>query len=105
MHIILVSLYILFSISLIKLESRTITITDITFNKYHELYIKYDKSLLCYCSNNSIPYKTFLSNYITIHPICSSIFIDQSWIKSIHLSNASRYGVTDFRTSAHSQVS
>ena len=52
-----------------------------------------------------MPYKTFGSNKIKFHPVCSSIFVTQQWIKSLYLPNASQYRVEDFRTTAYSQVS
>ncbi|CAF1337844.1 unnamed protein product, partial [Adineta steineri] len=51
----------------------------------------------------AIPYRNFTSNNVTMHPVCSSIFIKPEWIKGLYFSNASQYGVWDFRTTAHSQ--
>ncbi|CAF4220742.1 unnamed protein product [Adineta steineri] len=50
-----------------------------------------------------MPHKTFVSNTIKIRPVCKSIFVNQSWIEALYLSNASQYGVWDFRTTASSQ--
>ncbi|CAF1594895.1 unnamed protein product, partial [Adineta steineri] len=51
----------------------------------------------------AIPYRNFASNNVTMHSVCSSIFIEPEWIKGLYFSNASQYGVWDFRTTAHSQ--
>ncbi|CAF4335304.1 unnamed protein product, partial [Adineta steineri] len=48
-------------------------------------------------------YKNFVSNTIKLHPVCSSRFVSQEWIHALYLSNASQYGVSDFRTTASSQ--
>ncbi|CAF4167289.1 unnamed protein product, partial [Adineta steineri] len=70
---------------------------------FNQLYVKYPETLKCTCSNVTLPYETFVSHKITFHPVCSSIFIAEKWIRELYLSNASQYGVRDFRTTAHSQ--
>ena len=50
-------------------------------------------------------YNTFVSNTVSLHPVCSSVFVSQEWIKALYLSNASAFLVMDFRTTASSQVS
>ena len=100
----LVSLYILFYISLQKLQPRAITITEITPTIFKQLYLDHAATLSCPCSATTIPYETFVSNSIIFHPVCSSFFISQEWIEALYLIDASTYGVTDFRTTAHSQV-
>ncbi|CAF1166632.1 unnamed protein product [Adineta steineri] len=86
-----------------KIESSTVTVSDITPGKFNELYSKYNKTLSCPCSTTSISYKNFVSNTIKLHPVCSSRFVSQEWIHALYLLNASRYGVSDFRTTASSQ--
>lgn len=99
------SLYILFYITLIRANTQTVTIPNITPMDFNQLYLKYSKSLSCPCSNITIPYKKFTFNQISFDPICSSIFINKQWIESFYLINASDYGITDFRSTAKSQVS
>ncbi|CAF4140026.1 unnamed protein product, partial [Adineta steineri] len=98
-----VSVYILFYTTLMKAESSTVTVSDITLVKFNELYSKHKETLSCPCSKISMPYKTFVSNTINLHPVCKSIFVNQSWIEALYLLNASQYGVWDFRTTASSQ--
>ncbi|CAF1678367.1 unnamed protein product, partial [Adineta ricciae] len=98
-----VCLYILFYITLIKSESKTILIEDISYEKLNKLYSEHDKSVLCPCSTIKKSYENFVSNQIEIHPICSSIFIKSDFIDSLYFPNASSYGVWDFRTTAYSQ--
>ncbi len=100
----LVSLYILFYMNLMKPQSRTVSISHVTPLIFNELHVKYGKTLSCPCSKDTIPYKAFVSNTTTFHPVCSSIFVTQQWIEALYLKDASRYGVTDFRTTASSQV-
>ncbi|CAF4078323.1 unnamed protein product [Adineta steineri] len=99
----MVSLYILFYIALIKPQSRTITEPYITPDIFNQLYIKYPTDLKCLCSNVTLSYETFVSQKITFHPVCSSIFVSEKWIKALYFLNASQYGAWDFRTIANSQ--
>ena len=99
-----VSLYILLYVSLLKSQSRAITITEITPMIFNQLYLDHAATLSCPCSATTIPYETFVSNTIIFHPVCSSFFISQEWIEALYLIDASTYGATDFRTTAHSQV-
>ncbi|CAF1413130.1 unnamed protein product [Adineta steineri] len=84
-------------------ESSTVTVSDITLVKFTELYSKYKETLSCPCSTTSISYKNFVSNTIKLHPVCSSRFVSQEWIHALYSLNASRYGASDFRTTASSQ--
>ncbi|CAF4370661.1 unnamed protein product [Adineta steineri] len=86
-----------------KAESATVTVSDITLVKFNELYSKHKETLSCPCSKISMPYKTFVSNTIKLHPVCNSIFVSERWIKALYLLNASQYGVWDFRTTGSSQ--
>ncbi|CAF1172288.1 unnamed protein product [Adineta steineri] len=87
-----------------KTEPSTVAVSDITPVKFDELYSKYNKTLSCPCSTISMPHKIFVSNTIKLHPVCKSIFVNQSWIEALYLLNASQYGVWDFRTTASSQA-
>jgi len=99
-----VSLYILFYITLIRPNSRTVIISKVTPTVFNELLIEHSESLSCPCSTITIPYEQFVSNRISFHPICSSLFITKQWIDGLYLINASDYGITDFRTTARAQV-
>ncbi|CAF4078850.1 unnamed protein product, partial [Adineta steineri] len=101
--LLMVSFYILFYTTLMKTESATVIVSNITPVKFDELYSKHKKTLSCPCSTISMPHKTFVSNIIKFHPVCKSIFVNQSWIEALYLLNASQYGVWDFRTTASSQ--
>ncbi|UJR34132.1 hypothetical protein I4U23_021539 [Adineta vaga] len=98
-----VCLYILFYINLIKTQLTTVVIFDITLNKFTKLYSEHSQTLSCPCSTITIPYQNLSSNDVQIHLICSSIFIDLEWIKTLYFEEASQYGVWDFRTTAYSQ--
>ncbi|UJR29678.1 hypothetical protein I4U23_017226 [Adineta vaga] len=101
--LLVVSLYILFFIAMVKPQSRTIVVSKITPSIFKELYLQHAETLSCPCSIITMSYKSFISNAITFHPVCSSFFVSQQWIKALYLTDASTYGASDFRTTASSQ--
>ncbi|CAF1222349.1 unnamed protein product [Adineta steineri] len=95
--------YILFYATVIKQQTRTITISNITLTVFNELYLEHGETLSCPCSNVAITYQAFVDSSIKFHPVCSSIFITQKWIEALYLKNPSEYGTGDFRSTAYSQ--
>jgi hypothetical protein len=71
---------------------------------FKKLYNEHGETLSCPCSTTTVPYKDFVTNTVSFHPVCSSIFIDQQWVEALYLPNASSFFVVDFRTTAYSQV-
>lgn len=65
---------------------------------------KYGAALVCPCSSITIPYRDYLSNEIEFDPICSSLFVENDWVHSFYLVNASDYQTADFRSVVHAQV-
>ncbi|CAF1356663.1 unnamed protein product [Adineta steineri] len=80
-----------------------ITISPITPIIFNQLYREYNETLSCPCSTTMVPYKNFVSQKFTFHPVCSSIFVSQQWIEALYLFNATKYVPFDFRTTASSQ--
>ncbi|CAF1622338.1 unnamed protein product, partial [Adineta ricciae] len=101
--LLLVSLYVLFYLTLMTLNSQTITISPITRSRFEQLYGDHAETLSCPCSKTAIPRKNFISSHITFHPVCSSVFVSEQWIQALYLVNASDYGPADFRATAKSQ--
>ena len=62
---------------MIKPESQIITITQITPEIFNQLRSKYASTLSCPCTTITMPYKTFLNSAITLHPVCSSLFVSR----------------------------
>ncbi|CAF1079605.1 unnamed protein product [Adineta ricciae] len=98
-----VCLYILFYINLVKIQSTTVSVSNITLQYFEQLYVEHHETLSCPCSTIRIPYRNITSNNVTMHSICSSIFIDPKWTEALYFANASQFGVWDFRTTAYSQ--
>ncbi|CAF3541749.1 unnamed protein product [Adineta steineri] len=84
-------------------QPQVITISDITPSLFNKLRLEHPETLSCPCSNTSVLYHIFVSNFITFHPICSSIFVSKEWIEALYEPMASAYFVMDFRTTAHAQ--
>ena len=86
------------------LHSQTITVSPITRTRFEQLYQDHAETLACPCSTIAIPHKNFISSNITLHAVCSSVFVTKQWIEALYLVNASDYGPADFRATAKSQV-
>ncbi|UJR06647.1 hypothetical protein I4U23_010933 [Adineta vaga] len=98
-----VCLYILFYGTLIKAESKTEIISNITPAIFDQLYAEHVETLSCPCSTITIPYENFVSNNVTMHPVCSSVFVSKEWIEGLYIENATHYETWDFRKVAYSQ--
>jgi len=85
-------------------QPQTIVVSDITPAIFNQLHLQHAEALSCPCSKINIPYRAFVINKIAFHPVCSSIFVREQWIKAFYLRDASKYGTGDFRTTAYSQV-
>jgi len=101
---ILVSAYLVFYATLLNPTVQTVTVSNLNENIFNELSDKYGAALVCPCSSITIPYRDYLSNEIEFDPICSSLFVENDWVHSFYLVNASDYQTADFRSVAHAQV-
>ena len=99
-----ICLYMLFYATLVQPQVRTVVISNIDLNQFEQLHFQYGDLLSCPCSTITTSYKTFISNRIHFHSVCSSFFVSQQWIEAMYLLNRSSYGPADFRTTAASQV-
>ena len=54
------------------------------FTQYTHLYSTYPQTLICPCSKISINYGRFTRINYTLHQICDSIFVNQSWISCLY---------------------
>ncbi|CAF4237519.1 unnamed protein product, partial [Adineta steineri] len=101
--LLIITIYIVFILNLMNPQTRAITLSNITPSLYNQLRLKHPETLSCPCTSTSISYKTFVSNTILSHPICTSIFVTEEWINALYDLYSSSYLVMDFRTSASSQ--
>ena len=73
---------------------------------YHDLQSTYSTTLVCTCSQISIPYKKFVYMQPSFHQICSSVFITQQWINYLFNyfnTNESLFSSNDFRMNSVAQ--
>ncbi|CAF1606348.1 unnamed protein product [Adineta ricciae] len=98
-----VCFYVLLYVTLIKMEPKTMAVSNITPDLFAKLHSQYGRTLSCPCKTTTIPYKNFLTHNVTVHPVCSSDFVEWPWIEGLYFENTSHYGGCDFRTTAHSQ--
>ncbi|CAF3965240.1 unnamed protein product, partial [Adineta steineri] len=99
----IIILYILTFIAFVSPQDRLISVTNITPELFSQLSIEHADTLSCPCSTIAVPYEILVSNTISFHPVCSSIYVSKEWIQALYLSYASSLLVTDFRTTAKSQ--
>ena len=104
-HFCLVLFYVLmYSVSMGSNE-RIVLIENITESKFQYLIMEHSETLACPCSNTALTYKKFVSNTIYMSAICSSVFVNLSWIRALHIPITGVYLPIDFRASAEAQVS
>ncbi len=60
--------------------TKTINVEAPPLTQYLQLYSTYSQTLTCTCTQISINYGKFLGIEYRLHQVCSSIFVDQSWI-------------------------
>ncbi|UJR12465.1 hypothetical protein I4U23_016641 [Adineta vaga] len=84
--LLIVFLYILFVIALVFPQTRVVTIEHITPIIFNKLQNEHGETL------------SFL-----FHPLCSSNFVSEKWIRALYLSYSSIFLIEDFRTTASFQ--
>ncbi|CAF1314734.1 unnamed protein product [Adineta ricciae] len=102
--LVLVSLYVIFYIALLQSNPQMITIVDISPSSFRKLRVQQPETLSCRCSNSTIHYSTFISNEINFHPICSSIFVTERWIRAFYVLVVYHDHDENFDTAAYSQL-
>ncbi|CAF3767496.1 unnamed protein product [Rotaria sp. Silwood1] len=84
-------------------QTVTITIRNPNHTVYLDLYNQYPTTLSCPCSQIAIPYGTFISVSYQYHPVCSSVFVSNTWLDLLFNPNMSYFFQLDFRSSASGQ--
>ena len=85
----------------LETEIITTTASNPSVTTYNSLQKLYPNTLRCPCSSTTIPYEQFLTLSPTLHQVCSSDFITDSWLTI--LQNAVDYNAEDWRNRAYSQ--
>ena len=63
------NIYILFYTNLSQTQRRTVIIENIDLNTFNQLYLEYEGTLSCPCSEVTISYDTFVSNNVIFHEV------------------------------------
>ena len=98
----IVSMTILLLYTSLITVTKTINVEALPLTQYSQLYSTYSQTLTCACTQISINYRKFLRIEYTLPQVCSSIFVDQSWIN--HMDSGSKIMLfsVDFRFTASS---
>ncbi len=85
--------------SLVKV-TKIINVKTPNLEQYKQLYLTYSQTLTCSCKKISINYGTILHIQYTLHPVCSSIFVNKTWINYLDKSTQDKYVINDFIATA-----
>ncbi|CAF1538405.1 unnamed protein product, partial [Adineta ricciae] len=83
----LICFIIISIVIIISKEEQIIRIFQPTEKEYEILNEKFNSTLICSCSQISIPYGIFLNVNFVLHQICSSKLISTEWINYLSLLN------------------
>jgi hypothetical protein len=100
--------FLIVSLTILLLYTSLINVTRIVnvqtpnLAQYNQLYSTYSETLTCPCTQISINYRTFLPVDYTLHQVCTSIFVNQSWIDYLARHNGTIVFERDFRVTGSS---
>ena len=80
-----------------------VQVSNPSLHTYQQLLNTYPNTLLCPCSQLSVPYSAFVILTPRFHPICSSDFISDRWIDYLYYDDASSYLARDIRSVGNAQ--
>ena len=98
-----ISIGILIMFTAFGTQLRTVTVQNPTQMIFQDLNSRYPNQLQCPCSRIDIPYKTFIEISYRLHPVCSSVFISETWINLLFDPLIGYFYPVDFRSSASGQ--
>ncbi|CAF4796950.1 unnamed protein product [Rotaria sp. Silwood1] len=86
-------------------QDQLVTVEYPSLVKYESLYEQHSSTLLCLCSQISVPYDRFLNVTFVLHQICTSSLVSSMWLDYLVLVNLNRIPIwtetdysRDFRT-------
>ena len=103
--LLVVTLGIIYTFCATPLQPTVVQIIRPSFSTYQDLKTHVPNSIQCSCSHSSIKYQSFLTIIPRFHPICSSEFVSDLWIKYLYGEgdSALQFPSTDFRATANNQ--
>ncbi|CAF1564746.1 unnamed protein product [Adineta ricciae] len=100
---IFVSLLIVTAYASVIVRTHSITLNKFSLSQIESLQARYPTTINIPCTQVSIPYHKFIEFSPIFHEICSSSFIEEPWISSLFLPNATSHNILDFRTFSFAQ--
>lgn len=97
------SLLVIVFYGLFNIRTHTITHEKFSLVDYEQIQAHYSSSIIVPCTQIANPYSNLIHIDFKFHEICSSSFINQTWISSLFLSNATSHNILDFRTFTFAQ--
>ncbi|CAF3857047.1 unnamed protein product [Adineta steineri] len=106
-----IAVFILLLFTALEHTTQSITIRNPSQDTFDQYYSEYSTRLQskdsttfqCSCSQVEIPYKTLVNISYKLHPVCSSVFISDSWINLLFSPDMTYYYPFDFRSSGNGQ--
>jgi hypothetical protein len=98
-----IAVFILVLFTALSQRTQTVIIQNPSEDVFQELYLKYSTTLHCPCNQVEIPYKIFINTSYKFHPVCSSVFVSNSWINLLFRPDMGYFFPFDFRSSASGQ--
>ena len=74
------SLVILIAFTSTNTQTVTMIVSNPSLPLYNDLYTRHSNTLVCACSNSTMPYKNFVTLSSTFHQICSSDLVSDEWV-------------------------
>ncbi len=101
-YVVLVALFVFILVTYTSLtaQDQTTFVENPSQATYEELLDRYPTTLLCPCSQITIPYGSFVSILLNYHNVYRSFFVFDEWISLLSSLNISRFYQLDFRSSA-----
>ena len=100
-------LFIVIFFTALTFQTQTVVISSPSETTFNDLSIRYPSTLSCSCRQTSIRYDEFLSLHPRYHQICSSQFVNRTFIASaLSDMRMSDYWTTDYRVmlASHLQI-
>jgi hypothetical protein len=98
-----IAVFILVLFTALAKKTQTVTIQNPSQDVFQALYSKYSTTLQCPCSQLEIPYETFINISYDLHPVCSSVFVSDTWINLLSRPDIGYFFPLDFRSSGSGQ--
>ncbi|CAF4032239.1 unnamed protein product [Adineta steineri] len=100
------ALIIIITWASLTIQTHSVTIHSPSETTFKQLSVQYPNTLSCRCTQTSIHHHQFLSFHPQYHPICTSQFINHSFISALSNMNINEYYMQDYRitVSSHFQL-